>query len=756
VPRWPTPPAIVAEALVGVPDPLLTALHVGPPASGAAVASSITRSLAPPADDDRAPHWLLPEQEPSFRRALAAVRRYRGAVLADPVGSGKTFVALAVAAILGRATTACLVPATLLGQWERAAARVGVRVRLCSHEQVSRGKLPEGTRGLVIIDESHHFRNPHTRRYGHLAPWLVGRPALLVTATPIVNRLVDLGHQLLLTVRDDVLAADGIVSLRMLLEAGCPAPALGRLVIESEIATHRRPARIHHISRPIPDESATVEHLAELLARLRLSSCGPIAALIRGVMLRAAGSSPAALAGALRRYRRLLLHARDAFRAGRVMDRTELRQFTADSGDQLIWWELLPAPESNSEIELTDLAPVEDLIRAAVASEEEDQKLERLRNLLADGVPSLVFTTSRHTVRYLRDRLGDSRLAWCTGERAGIGTATLDRRRVLAWFREPVTSNLAPRHLIVTDVAAEGLDLQRAARVIHYDLPWTPMRLEQREGRSVRYGSQNSRVDVVRFAAPPPLERLLQLEMRLERKAGLPAAAGIGPDGRHLWRWRTQLAEQFGRSVACAGVAAADFPRPGLLAGFALSPTGRPDRLSAAVLWLEPDGSWTEAPETVAARLEVAAAQQKTITVDQDRLKEWLSLLAVPIRERLALARSRRWVTPDPPTVARRLAARLQRLVGEAARRHEAARLAQLEQGLGFLAGGHSAGEVILIEQLAGATKEELTAGIARLPRPERRWDGLEVRLTGLVVFGPASFSACPDSRPPSSTSTGP
>ena len=266
------------------------------------------------------------------------MRHYGGAVLADPVGSGKTYVALAVAAALNRGPTACLVPATLLDQWEAVAARVGVPVALCSHQQVSRGRLPQGTRGLVVVDESHHFRNPRTRRYAHLAPWLVGRPALLVTATPVVNRVLDLANQVLLSVRDDALVLDGVVSLRALLARGCSAPALGRVISESDAILERRPERIPRLSHATAAEYAAMGQVVEMVGRLRLSRDESIAALLRGVLLRAGGSSPAALTAALRRYRRLLLHARDALAAGQRLDRSELRRFTAELGDQLIWW----------------------------------------------------------------------------------------------------------------------------------------------------------------------------------------------------------------------------------------------------------------------------------------------------------------------------------------------------------------------------------------------------------------------------------
>ena len=758
---WTSPPRIVAESLEAVPDPLVTALRPGPPASGVTVAGALARSLAPIEAIDEAPPWLLPEQVQSFRRVLAALRHHGGAVLADPVGSGKTYVALAAAAALNRRSTACLVPATLLAQWESVAARLGVRVTVCSHEQVSRGKLPKGTRGLVVIDESHHFRNPATRRYRHVAPWLVGRAALMVTATPVVNRTADLGNQLLLAVRDDALLLDGIASLGTLLTKGCATASLGQLVVEGKAASHRRPGTIRRITGPTSRECAALDRRMEMLGRLRLSRSEPIAALLRGVLLRSAGSSPAALIAALCGYRRLLLHARDALGSGRAMDRSEIRRFTAELGDQLIWWELLPPVETGSDIELGDLEAIDDLIQSmGNAGEDGDDKLTRLCEILSDGVPSLVFTAFRETVRYLRDRIGDSRLAWCTGGRAGIGRTPLTRRDVLGWFREGTSSSLAPRHLIVTDVAAEGLDLQRAGRVVHYDLPWTPMRLEQREGRSLRYGSPHSRVEVVRFTLPPALERSLGLESTLARKRRLPALVGLGSAGIHVWRWRNELALRFACADALAGAARIVSQEEGLLAGFALHSAGdRSASLSTSVLWLERDGSWTEAPEALSLWLERAAARREVVPVEESRLRSWLLLLARPIKERLALTGSRRWLAPDPAPAVRRVVARLQAFTREAARMHQPNRLVQLERALGFVTRGHTAGEAALIERLAASSDAELDRMTPKLPEGRAQWGGIEARLTGLILFGPEPELAsmpCLDCRPCSSISTEP
>jgi superfamily II DNA or RNA helicase len=724
---------------MAVPDSILTAIRPGPPVSGSAVAAAVAQSLAPPEAGDAPPEWLYPEQVRSFRRALDAIRRYGGAVLADPVGSGKTYVALAIAAALNRGRTACLVPAPLIEQWKRVAALVNLPVAVCSHQQVSRGHLPQQTRGLVVIDESHHFRNPGTHRYAHLAPWLIGRPALLLTATPVVNRIRDLAHQLLLTVRDDALVMEGIVSLQALLARGCSAPALGRVIIENDPATGRRPRRVPRVSRPTEAESRAMRAGVEMVGRLRLSRTDSIAGLLRGVFLRAGGSSPAALAGALRRYRRLLLHARDALEVGQRLDRSELRRFTAELGDQLIWWELIPRAETASELELSDLCVLDGLIQATSAAVEgEDGKLARLRDILRDGAPTLVFVACRDTVRYLRDRLADLRVAWCAGNRAGIGSAPLPRSTVLAWFRHQSASSLAPQHLIVTDVAAEGLDLHRAARVVHYDLPWTPMRLEQREGRSVRYGSLHSEVEVVRFLPPPVLERCLRIEGTLARKAQLPTLIGLGPAGRHIWRWRSELADRFDRAEAFAGTAAIDCPHEGMLAGFSLhQPSDGGACLSSAVIWLEPDGTWSEAPEVLAAWLARAAQEHRVTTVPPDALKKWLALLADPIRERLGVSQSRRWIAPEPVPAARRLSRRLQALIGAAARKHDPARLTALERALSFVAGGHTAGEAGLVERLAESSDGELAGAVEQLPYRRGQGDGLEVRLIGLIVFGP-------------------
>src|SRR5207245_3661432 len=80
--------------------------------------------------------------------------------------------------------------------------------------------------------------------------------------------------------------------------------------------------------------------------------------------------------------------------------------------------------------------------------------------------------------------------------------------------------------LIATDLLSEGLNLQDATRVVHYDLPWTPARLAQRVGRVDRLGSPHAWVETVTFLPPAGLERALALERRLATKLGMQTAGG--------------------------------------------------------------------------------------------------------------------------------------------------------------------------------------------------------------------------------------
>src|SRR6267143_1992656 len=219
--RW---PRILSEHLVPVPEPFAVALRPAGEAPPRDVVGSAARALldGTPVAPIPWPAWLAPHQVPAAERLTAIIARYGGALLADAVGLGKSYVALAVALARQEPFT-LVVPAVLVSQWRGLLDRFGVQeTPIVTHESLSVSARSVGAQhaaplhthaGLFVIDEAHRFRNPDTNRYRALARLVVGSRVLLVTATPIHNCVADLLHLLRLFLRDHALAALGLPSL---------------------------------------------------------------------------------------------------------------------------------------------------------------------------------------------------------------------------------------------------------------------------------------------------------------------------------------------------------------------------------------------------------------------------------------------------------------------------------------------------------------------------------------------------------------
>jgi len=133
-----------------------------------------------------------------------------------------------------------------------------------------------------------------------------------------------------------------------------------------------------------------------------------------------------------------------------------------------------------------------------------DPKLEALRQVVLDkqklaNNKLLLFSTFRHTLAYVINNLAMS------GIRIGLihGNIAEDKRRALrnrfGFAREnPEAIDL----LMSSEVGCEGLDYQFCDGLVNYDLPWNPMRVEQRIGRIDRYGQCSETVAVYNFVTP--------------------------------------------------------------------------------------------------------------------------------------------------------------------------------------------------------------------------------------------------------------
>ncbi len=336
----------------------------------------------------------------------------------------------------------------------------------------------------------------------------------------------------------------------------------------------------------------------------------------------------------------------------------------------------------------------------------------------------------------LRRQLEDRTVAWCTGERSGIGRVSMPRDIVLNWFRPGPLQGAAaavgrPVVLLATDVAAEGLDLQAAGRIVHYDLPWTDVRLAQRNGRAIRRGATHPSVDVIQIAPGQGFEdRLHQLE-RLLAKAGLPARHGLGPAGTTRWRWRDLLSTTLA-GTPVEGVAGVASELEGVLAGIALE--GGAGRTVSTVLWWEGHG-WSGEPRIVAARIAEAvgaAAAAPPSTAETDQI---IASLSAEIRMLLrgGLGRSPRRQPAQPRRPPSRKAPPSTRRRRCHATRCITTRAAGVRAGV--LRRRPHCRRGAPDETLGGLNDRELLARLASLPRATPPARALRPRLTGLIVF---------------------
>src|SRR5207247_1021838 len=200
------------------------------------------------------PPWLAPHQVAAAERLAAILRRYGGALLADAVGLGKSYVALAVALALGE-PFALVVPAVLVPQWRALLAQHNAEATIVTHESLSQ---PSSTTHhypprtcLFVVDEAHRFRNPDTNRYRALAKLVVGARVLLVTATPIHNCIADLFHLFRLFLRDHDLTALGVASLRLAARAALDIGTLGAVAARLIVARSRSRVQAAYAEGPL-------------------------------------------------------------------------------------------------------------------------------------------------------------------------------------------------------------------------------------------------------------------------------------------------------------------------------------------------------------------------------------------------------------------------------------------------------------------------------------------------------------------------
>ncbi len=121
------------------------------------------------------------------------------------------------------------------------------------------------------------------------------------------------------------------------------------------------------------------------------------------------------------------------------------------------------------------------------------EKQERENNKI------LLFSGFRHTLNYLLEHLGKE--AFRVGLVHG-GTPDEARRDLRRRFGLPREDEEAIDLLLSSEIGCEGLDYQFCDCLVNYDVPWNPMRIEQRIGRIDRYGQKSPKILIYNFITP--------------------------------------------------------------------------------------------------------------------------------------------------------------------------------------------------------------------------------------------------------------
>lgn len=410
------------------------------------------------------------------------------ALLADEVGLGKTIEAgLIIAEYLARGmvqSMLVLTPASLVSQWQSELSDKfnistittdnrdpqqpidefwtnNPRIIASLNTAKSAKHYPHVTSrtwDLVVVDEAHHLKNRTTLNW-KLVNALNKRFILMLTATPVQNSLVEL-FNLLTLLKPGLLQTEAAFKKEYVDSRNGRVPKnpekLRSLMREVMVRNTRALVDVKLPKRfattitvtPADGEEKLYQDLSEYLR----SSEDKLDRLSRTNLLMRAGSSPGALADSL-------------------------KQLTKRLPDE----------------ELKSLAR-----RAAQVKQVEKAKV-LVEMLSKSRQKTLVFTTHKATSTYLAQTLQAANIPFA--EFTG-GMSLKQKDEAIAAFQDTVSV------LLASETGGEGRNIQFANAIVNYDLPWNPMKIEQRIGRIHRIG-QTQDVFIFNFCLKGSIEEYI-------------------------------------------------------------------------------------------------------------------------------------------------------------------------------------------------------------------------------------------------------
>ncbi|SDC25858.1 Helicase conserved C-terminal domain-containing protein [Paenibacillus sp. UNCCL117] len=393
------------------------------------------------------------------------------AILADEVGLGKTIEAgliLKEYMIRGLVRKVLiLVPASLVLQWVRELnQKFGIpavaqkkEYMWAQHDIIvasmdtakrdpHRGIVLEQEYDMLIIDEAHKLKNKKTTNYQFVLE-LRKKYCLLLTATPVQNDLKEL-YNLITLLKPGQLGGQTSFQANFVVDKRIPKneaqlqQELGKVMIRNR----RSDGNVSFTKRIVrniplqlsPEEQALYDGVTSFVRSRYEESGGDLSSVLSLVTLQ-----------------REVCSSRDAVFITLV---NMFKKTEEDSPIRPRIWELV------------------ETIRGIKANTKAEKVLELIQSI-QDKV--IIFTEYRASQEYLLQYLRDRKIT-AVPYRGGMNRGKKDWMMDLFRNRAQV--------LIATEAGGEGINLQFCHHMINFDLPWNPMRVEQRIGRVHRLGQQ--------------------------------------------------------------------------------------------------------------------------------------------------------------------------------------------------------------------------------------------------------------------------
>ncbi len=427
---------------------------------------------------------------------LRVLRAMRGrAILADEVGLGKTIeagIVLKELVVRGLARKVLiLTPASLVAQWqEEMETKFGLAFEIMDEiedwarhdlvissidtakRDVHREEIQRLAYDVVIVDEAHKLKNRATKNWKLVAA-IRKKYMLLLTATPVQNDLDEL-FNLVTLLRPGTLSSYGGFRRRFVRRGDPRTPTnpqeLKRLLREVMVRNRRSTVLVLPPRRVFPAEI--------VLSRPERKLYEAVTDFVRD------------------RYPAYGRGSTSVNRLALVVLQKEMGSSTFAAA------ETLRRMKESPNFAYEDRRVLGDLYERAAAITE-NEKARRLRELVAK-IPEkmIVFTQYLRTLQVLRTLLE------ADGHAVSVfhgGLTPGEKEASVRAFRE------GDRVFLSTEAGGEGRNLQFCNTVVNFDLPWNPLKIEQRIGRVHRIGQTRDVVIVNLWARDTIEEYVMEL-----------------------------------------------------------------------------------------------------------------------------------------------------------------------------------------------------------------------------------------------------